>query len=66
MIFCDDINCKISIEPAAFVGCYFVIVDDDPEHPLNQSCISEQEAWEIAADVREEFLEDNGRMGVGA
>ena len=66
MIFCDDINCKISIEPAEFVYCYFVIVDDDPEHALNQSCISEQEAWSTAAEIRAEIVADNSQFGVGA
>lgn len=67
MEFCNDQVCKISIEPAlSMAGCFYVIVDDDPEHVLNQACISESEAWETAAEIRREIVEDSGQFGVGA
>ncbi len=66
MIYCDDHFCKITVEPADYPGCYFVIVDNDPEHVLGQACISESEAWAAAVDIRAEIVEDNSQFGVGA
>lgn len=64
MMMYDDHWCKIEIVPAELHGCYYVILDDDPE--TSQACISLPHAKETAEDMREAFLEEHGQFGVGA
>lgn len=66
MIIYDDAWCKIEITEANFPGCYYVTVDDDPEHYLSTSSIGLDEAKADAEEARAQFIEDNGQFGVGA
>lgn len=64
MIVYNDAWCKIEITPANFPGCYFVTLDDDQE--ASQACVSLDEAKDVAEEMREAFIEDNGQFGMGA
>lgn len=66
MIIHDNDVCKVEIVPAAAVGCYYVMVDGDPEHPLSQGCSSLAEAYIEADRIFEEICEESGQFGVGA
>ena len=46
---------RIDITEANFPGCYFVTVDDDPEHYLSTSCVSPVEAIDHAINILEEM-----------
>ena len=63
----DDATCKVVIEECEHMrGCYYVTVDDDPEHYLSTSSIGRIEAEDDAEEIRQQFIEDNGQFGVGA
>lgn len=47
---------RIDITEADFPGCYFVTVDDDPEHYLSTSCVSPMEARDWAIHILEELI----------
>lgn len=66
MIIYDDNLCRIEITEADFRGCYFVTVDNDPEHPLSTSSVGLDNAKADAEEARAQFIEDNGQFGVGA
>jgi len=66
MIIYDDAWCKIEIVEASFPGCYFVTVDDDPEHNLSTSSVGLNNAKADAEEIRDYFIEDNNQFGVGA
>jgi hypothetical protein len=66
MIVYEDSNCQIELIPAEFPGCYFVTVDDDPEHYLSTSATSLVEAEDIIEEIKAEIFEVNGQFGVGA
>ncbi len=63
----DDDLCKVVIEECYHMrGCYYVTVDDDPEHPLSTSAVSRVEAYHDVEEARAQFIEDNGQFGAGA
>ncbi len=57
---------QVDITEADFPGCYFITVEDDPEHALSTTVVSLQEAEDLADEIREQWEIDNGQFGVGS
>ena len=53
---------RVELVPADFPGCYFVTVDEDPEHKLSTYAMSEKEAKLLVVEIAEELKEEE-RLG---
>lgn len=55
----------IDVKEDTYIG-WWVMVNDDAEHPLTTHCMTYDEALDTVVEIREQIRDDNSQFGVGA